>query len=520
MGVGGFGEVWRARNPHLASAEPVALKFCLDPGAAKVLRHEAAVLDRVMRHGKHPGIVQLRHTYLSAEPPCLEYELVSGGDLGGLIQEWHKAKKGPSAAEAARVMLRLAEIVGFAHSQSPPIVHRDLKPANLLVQKGTGGKIKLRVADFGIGGVAASQAVEMTRRATAGALLTTMLRGSCTPLYASPQQARGDAPDPRDDVYALGVIWYQMLTGDLTQGAPSGMQWAKQLTGRGVPEAHVQLLASCIEPRAEDRPATAVVLAAQLTAFSAPQPVPPTATPVGARLPVPPAATGPSHGAAALSATGGTYPPPAAWGHGGVGGDVSGRMRQVKLLDDLRHLQAALGAVRKGKRLWVVNLVGVVLGCLLALGVGGGTGALVNNAERLRRDYEQLHPPPALPSQYDPQYRDANGFTDHRRLDADQRAYYRYGEERQQYVRANENLAACVVVGLLVGALALPAPWLLLRWRKHRQLRSAVALQEEWVQQIARDYPDWVRHWGGEQLLGNPAVVKAILSGLGRAVPG
>ena len=59
LGVGGFGEVWKARNPNLASAPPVRVKFCLDKKAAKELRNEAWLLDRVMRHGKHPGIVQL-----------------------------------------------------------------------------------------------------------------------------------------------------------------------------------------------------------------------------------------------------------------------------------------------------------------------------------------------------------------------------------------------------------------------------------------------------------------------------
>src|SRR5687767_11492291 len=99
---------------------PVALKFCLDAAAAKVLRHEAGILDRVMRHGRHPGIVELRHTYLSADPPCLEYEYVEGGDLAGLIQEWHRSKGGPSPQEAMRVVYRLAEVVAFAHGQSPP----------------------------------------------------------------------------------------------------------------------------------------------------------------------------------------------------------------------------------------------------------------------------------------------------------------------------------------------------------------------------------------------------------------
>ena len=83
LGVGGFGEVWKARNPQLSSSQPVALKFCTDPLAAKMLRNEATMLDRIMQEGKHPGIIQLQHTYLSAETPCLQYELVEGSDLAG-----------------------------------------------------------------------------------------------------------------------------------------------------------------------------------------------------------------------------------------------------------------------------------------------------------------------------------------------------------------------------------------------------------------------------------------------------
>ncbi len=86
LGKGGFGEVWKARNPHVDSVAPVALKFCLDPSAKeRLLRHEAAVLNRVMRQGHHKGIVALRHTYLSADPPCLEYEHIEGGNLAALI---------------------------------------------------------------------------------------------------------------------------------------------------------------------------------------------------------------------------------------------------------------------------------------------------------------------------------------------------------------------------------------------------------------------------------------------------
>jgi serine/threonine protein kinase/Tfp pilus assembly protein PilF len=258
LGVGGFGEVWKAKNPHFTSAAPAALKFCLDSSAAQYLRNEAAVLDRVMRTGRHPGIVTLQHTYLSSETPCLEYEFVSGGDLAGLIQEWHRFPNKPTPVEITRVLHQLATIVGFAHAQDPPIVHRDLKPANVLVQGGVGGLPQLKVADFGIGGVATRQAMaENTRGTTRGFFLATALRGACTPLYASPQQMRGEAPDPRDDVYALGVIWYQMLTGDLTAGRPGGTRWQRRLKDMGLDDQVIDLLGQCFEDELADRVADA-----------------------------------------------------------------------------------------------------------------------------------------------------------------------------------------------------------------------------------------------------------------------
>jgi len=268
LGVGGFGEVWKARNPHMISAASVALKFCLDPSAAKVLRNEAGVLDRVMRQGKHPGIIHLLHTYLSAATPCLEYEYVDGGDLGGLIREWHQTQEGPSPHQAAKVILRLAEIVSFAHQLKPPIVHRDLKPANILVQQCSNGETQFKIADFGIGGVAVGQAIRETTRGTnQGRVLTSALLGSYTPLYASPQQMRGEKPDPRDDVYSLGVIWNQLLTGDLLNGRPGGSRWRKKLTDLGMTSELTDLLESCFEDIPGDRPSDATDLAERLKAL-------------------------------------------------------------------------------------------------------------------------------------------------------------------------------------------------------------------------------------------------------------
>jgi eukaryotic-like serine/threonine-protein kinase len=264
LGVGGFGEVWKAINPRFDGMAPVALKFCLDQKAREsLLTHEAAILNQVMRQGKHDGIVPLLHTYLSADPPCLAYEYIDGGDLACLIQG---RRGGLPPQHAARVVQRLAEIVGFAHRLSPPVVHRDLKPANILMKSRTQGKLALRITDFGIGGLAVQQAVNQSRRGTtSGEFLTAAWRGVYTPLYASPQQTRGDGrPDPRDDVYSLGVIWYQLLTGDLTKGRPGGEAWRKRLADRGMTPALLALLASSYEDERADRPATGVDLAEKL----------------------------------------------------------------------------------------------------------------------------------------------------------------------------------------------------------------------------------------------------------------
>ena len=108
------------------------------------------------------------------------------------------------------------------------------------------------------------------------------LRGSFTPLYASPQQASGSAPDPRDDVFALGVIWYQILTGRLDQGRPGGMKWPRSLEVRRMSSALIELLVSCFEDDPADRPEDGQALARASLAeiLSPPIPEPPPVPPV------------------------------------------------------------------------------------------------------------------------------------------------------------------------------------------------------------------------------------------------
>src|SRR5207253_590038 len=109
---------------------------------------------------------------------------------------------------------------------------------NVLTQR-TAGAVELKVADFGIGGVAAGQEIrkwEKTRVSVEG------LAGAYTPIYASPQQRNASPAAPQDDVYSLGVIWYQALTGDLAREPPTGGGWRKRFIEQGMPAPVVELL--------------------------------------------------------------------------------------------------------------------------------------------------------------------------------------------------------------------------------------------------------------------------------------
>ncbi len=273
LGKGGFGEVWKAHNPHLPDLAPVALKFCLalDDRSRELLRHEANMVLQVQRQIRSDGIVPLLHAYLGNDPPCLEFPYIEGGTLVGLLDECRASSAGSFAPlPAQRIIQRIAEIVGPAHWATPRLIHRDLKPSNVMVErKEDGKKLVLRVTDFGIGAISAQPVLEESRASSSmEGRQSSVLTGSYSPLYASPQQMRGDRPDPRDDVYALGVIWYQLLKGDLASPAPTGRRWMELLRDRGMGDAAIELLSSCFESEPTYRPADAGMLAEQLRVLS------------------------------------------------------------------------------------------------------------------------------------------------------------------------------------------------------------------------------------------------------------
>ncbi|MBL8879844.1 MAG: SUMF1/EgtB/PvdO family nonheme iron enzyme [Phycisphaerales bacterium] len=270
LGVGTFGEVWEARKFGFETRR-VALKFCL--GDERALLHEANLAQRL----EHPGIVALRaiHERSGGVPLSLEYDFVDGPDLA----EWYLSQTISDAdrpAFAANVIAELAEIVGAAHAhigdtgREEPIAHRDLKPANILVPRVARGA-RFKITDFGIGGIlrATEDAAAATRQRTLGrygSSYTLDALQAHTPRYAPDEQVAGGAADPRQDIHALGVIWYQMLRRDFSLAAPRGAGWKRQLRDRGVADAHLELIERCVDSDPAERPESGAVLAAAICA--------------------------------------------------------------------------------------------------------------------------------------------------------------------------------------------------------------------------------------------------------------
>lgn len=255
LGTGGFGEVWLGRHTRMSSLCG-AIKFCFGQ-TGRDLIHEAALIDRVMAAGRHPNIVPLLDAHLEGDTPWLMFEYVPGGDLTDWIHTLAGQPPEKRLPKVTAAIRQLADGVAFFHGLPQPIVHRDLKPSNILLDR---INKKLRITDFGIGSVTAREINRADGRgqSTRGGRLLSCLRGSHTPLYSSPEQRRGDDPDPRDDVHALGVIAYQMLTGRLDSGPGTG---AKRVLERcGASSDLVELVLNCASEELEDRPASATAI--------------------------------------------------------------------------------------------------------------------------------------------------------------------------------------------------------------------------------------------------------------------
>lgn len=191
LGKGGMSEVFSATDLRLG--RPVAIKFLRedieDPSARARIEAEAKSAAKL----SHPNIVNVYDAGEHGQRPYVVMELADARSLADVIRE-----EGPLPADRARsIATQVLAALGAAHAQG--IVHRDVKPANILVAEDGGVKL----ADFGI--------AKSFSEVAAGLTMAGQVMG--TPTYLSPEQAAGQSATPRSDLYALGVVLFETLTG-------------------------------------------------------------------------------------------------------------------------------------------------------------------------------------------------------------------------------------------------------------------------------------------------------------------
>ncbi len=257
LGRGGFATVYRAYDPRFE--REVAIKFLppelihSDPQFRMRFEREAKIIAQL----EHPAIVPVYDVGEENNQPYFVMLYMNGGSLSEQI----KAKKKFSIEEAVRIIEQIAPGLDEAHSKG--IVHRDLKPANILF---TNKGVPL-ISDFGI---AKFSQGEVSGNMTGSAIIG-------TPAYMAPEQASGDAIDGRADIYALGVILYEMVTGKQPYQADTPLGLAIKHITEPVPrilEANPNLptwmekvISTAMAKNRDERFSTAVELVETIKAF-------------------------------------------------------------------------------------------------------------------------------------------------------------------------------------------------------------------------------------------------------------
>ena len=201
LGGGAFGEVWLVR--HLDLRVERAMKIPTDPDYVKQLRLEGQIQFDL----KHPHIVETLELDSWHTPPYFVMEYVEGQDLRKVLNARGKLP----VPEALGILTQILDALSAAHAMGT--LHRDLKPENILLTPD--GRVK--VADFGLGKVQAQVAQSLI---LSGSMVSSEGKSvSGTFEYMSPEQRRGDPPDPRDDLYAVGIVGCELLTGSRPTGA-------------------------------------------------------------------------------------------------------------------------------------------------------------------------------------------------------------------------------------------------------------------------------------------------------------
>src|SRR5579883_694021 len=223
LGRGGMGEVYRATDLTLGQA--VALKFLPEATA----RDERALVRfynevRMARQVTHPNVCRVYDIGQLDDVPYISMEYVDGEDLASLLRRIGRLP-GDKAVETARKLC-----AGLAAAHEKGVLHRDLKPANVMID----GRGNVVIMDFGLAGLSDQLQADVH---------------SGTPAYMSPEQLAGTEVTQRSDIYALGLVLYELFTGRRAFEAASLME-LMQMQERGAPPS-ITSVARDLDPTVE-----------------------------------------------------------------------------------------------------------------------------------------------------------------------------------------------------------------------------------------------------------------------------
>lgn len=248
LGKGGMGEVYRATD--LTLAQPVALKFLPEQGVTDRVLERFHGEVRIARQISHPNVCRVYDIGEVDGQPFISMEYVDGEDLAGLLQRIGRLPA-DKALETARKIC-----AGLAAAHDRGVIHRDLKPQNIMLNR-RGEPV---IMDFGLAAVADQ--------------LTGAEARNGTPAYMSPEQLRGDEVTAKSDIYALGLLLYELFSGKRAYEASTipdllRLQESAQLTSLVSVASDIdpqveKVVRRCLQPDPGQRPATPLAVAAAL----------------------------------------------------------------------------------------------------------------------------------------------------------------------------------------------------------------------------------------------------------------
>jgi len=270
LGQGGMSTVYKAADPNLRRAVAVKLihpHLAADPEFVRRFEEEATAVAQL----RHPNIIQVYDFAHDGDTYYMVLEHVPGETLQARLKALSAANSRLPLQETIRIIAAVCEAAHYAHERS--MIHRDIKPANIMINQ-DGEPVLM---DFGVAKMLSSQ-----QHTATGAIVG-------TPSYISPEQVRGERPDSRADIYALGVVLFEMVGGRCPFDADSTLRLMLMHINEPVPDireladdvpnALVAVIEKSLAKFPDERYQTAAEMAQALRAVAMPRAAP-TATPI------------------------------------------------------------------------------------------------------------------------------------------------------------------------------------------------------------------------------------------------